>query len=551
MLLKLSIKNYILIQDVEIDFSTGFSVITGETGAGKSILLGALGLILGQRADSSILLDKSKKCIIEGSFVIKGYNLEDFFRINELDFDELILLRREINQGGKSRAFINDTPVNLTFLKDLGDRLVNVHSQNSIITLNDSNFQLAVLDSYAGIQAKVTAYRSGYFNFSELKKQLADLKTSALKAVGERDYYQFLLDELIKSNLRSGELQEVEERLEFLRHAGEIKKSLFNAHQIFSETDVNVLTQLSEAIHALNGIVKFNSELKNIVERLKTNYIDIKDISGELSVIEDQVNIDPDELATLSQRLDLLYRLLNKHQKSTIEELITLQHDIENKVFDIFNLEERIHTLTDEISRSERELFEKAKAISSERQKIVLKFEKELINKLLQLGISTARFKVELTADDGLLKDGIDKVKLLFSANKGIELSELSAIASGGEMSRLMLSVKSMISQKNLLPTIFFDEIDNGVSGEIAGKVGNILKQMGEKMQVIAITHLPQIAGKGNHHYWVYKSEKNQITNTFIKQLSLQDRVEEIAKMLSNEIVTEAAFQTAKELLNN
>jgi len=551
MLCKLSIKNYILIQDVEIDFSTGFSVITGETGAGKSILLGALGLILGQRADSSILLDNSKKCIIEGSFVIKGYNLEDFFRTNELDFDELILLRREINPGGKSRAFINDSPVNLTLLKDLGDRLVNVHSQNSIITLNDSNFQLAVLDSYAGIQVKVTAYRSGYSNLSELKKRLTDLKTSALKAVGERDYYQFLLDELIKSNLRSGELREVEERLEFLRHAGEIKKCLFNANQLISEKDVNVLALLSEAVHALNGIIKFNSELKNIVERLNTNYIDIKDISGELSVIEDQVNIDPDELATLSQRLDLLYRLLNKHQKSTIEELIILQHDIENKVFDISNLEESIHTLTGDISRLESELFEKAKAISSERQKTVSKFENELINKLLQLGISTARFKVELTVDEILSKDGIDKVKLLFSANKGVEISELSTTASGGELSRLMLSVKSMISQKNLLPTIFFDEIDNGVSGEIAGKVGNILKQMGEKMQVIAITHLPQIAGKGNHHYWVYKSEKNQITNTFIKQLSLQDRVEEIAKMLSNEIVTEAAFQTAKELLNN
>jgi DNA repair protein RecN (Recombination protein N) len=245
MLCKLSIKNYILIQDVEIDFSTGFSVITGETGAGKSILLGALGLILGQRADSSILLDNSKKCIIEGSFVIKGYNLEDFFRTNELDFDELILLRREINPGGKSRAFINDSPVNLTLLKDLGDRLVNVHSQNSIITLNDSNFQLAVLDSYAGIQVEVTAYRSGYSNLSELKKRLTDLKTSALKAVGERDYYQFLLDELIKSNLRSGELREVEERLEILRHAGDIKKCLFNANQLISEKDVNVLALLS------------------------------------------------------------------------------------------------------------------------------------------------------------------------------------------------------------------------------------------------------------------------------------------------------------------
>ncbi len=551
MLLKLSIKNYILIQDLEIDFSIGFSVITGETGAGKSILLGALGLILGQRADSSILLDKSKKCIIEGSFAIKGYNLEELFKVNELDYDEVIILRREINQSGKSRAFVNDTPVNLSLLKDLGDRLVNVHSQNSIVTLNDTNFQLAVLDSYAGIQSKVNTYKSGYFNLVELIRQLTELKDKEAKASGERDYYQFLLDELNTANLRVDELQEVESRLEFLKHVEEIKKGLFDANQIISEGESNILAQLSAVINSLNGIAKFKTELKDIVERINVNYVDIKDILNDLSNVEAKVYIDPSEVESLTQRLDSLYRLLKKHQKSTIEELICVKQDIGNKVLEVFNLEERINIINSESTTLKTKLNISAKEISVCRQKMVLKFEKEIMQILLQLGISNARFKVELTDTEGLTKDGTDKVKFLFSANLGIEISELSNTASGGEMSRLMLSIKSMISQKNLLPTIFFDEIDNGVSGEIAGKVGNILKRIGDKMQVIAITHLPQIAGKGDHHYWVYKSEINKTTNTFIKRLSLEERVDEIAKMLSNEIVTESAYQTAKELLNS
>jgi len=551
MLLKLSIKNYILIQDLEIDFSAGFSVITGETGAGKSILLGALGLILGQRADSSILLDISKKCVIEGSFLIKGYNLEQLFKINELDFDEVIILRREINPGGKSRAFVNDTPVNVSMLKDIGDRLVNVHSQNSIVTLNDTNFQIAVLDSYAGIQSEVNSYKSGYLSLVELKRQLIDLREIESRSLAERDYHQFLLDELNKSNLRVGELEEVEERLEFLKHAEEIKKKLFNANQLISESEGNILTQLSETIHSLNGIAQFKTEVKDIVERISVNYIDIKDISKYIADVEAKIYFESSEIETLTLRLDALYRLLKKHQKLTIEELLLIRQGLEEKVFDVYQLGEKIAALNSDITRMEAELTKTAKSVSGKRHHFVLSFEKEMVNTLLQLGISTPRFKIELKGTDGLTKDGTDKVKFLFSANKGVEINELSNTASGGEMSRLMLSIKSMISQKNLLPTIFFDEIDNGVSGEIAGKVGSILKRMGSKMQVIAITHLPQIAGKGDHHYWVYKSEKNQTTNTFIRQLSVQDRIEEIAKMLSNEIVTESAYKTAKELLNN
>jgi len=551
MLIKLSIRNYILIQDLEVDFSTGFSVITGETGAGKSILLGALGLILGQRADSSILLDKSKKCIIEGSFQIKGYNLEELFKVNGLDFDDVIILRREINQGGKSRAFVNDTPVNLSLLKELGDRLVNVHSQNSIITLNEMNFQLAVLDSYASIQSEVIKYKSGYLALVELQRQLTELHEKEARSAGERDYYQFLLDELTRANLKHGELQEVEERLEFLKHAEEIKRSLINANEMISESEMSVLTQLSEVIHSLSGVAKFKTELKDIVERINVNHIDIKDISKEIISVETKIYFESSEMETLALRLDSLYRLLKKHQKTTIEELIIVKQEIEQKVSDVLNLGEKINALNSETVKLETELFKRAKVLSASRQKVVAKFEREMVGTLLQLGISAARFKVDLISADYLTKDGIDKIKFLFSANKGLEVNELSNTASGGEMSRLMLSVKSMISQKNLLPTIFFDEIDNGVSGEIAGKVGSILKKMGTKMQVIAITHLPQIAGKGDHHYWVYKSEKNQTTHTFIRQLTAKDRVGEIAKMLSNEKVTDSAYQTARELLAN
>ncbi|MCX6305553.1 MAG: DNA repair protein RecN [Bacteroidetes bacterium] len=551
MLLKLSIKNYILIHDLEIDFSEGFSVITGETGAGKSILLGALSLILGQRADSGILLDKSKKCIIEGQFLIRDYHLEGFFVTHDLDFEDTIILRREINQNGKSRAFINDSPVNLILLKELGDKLVNVHSQNSIITLNDSNFQLAVIDSYAGIQAEVSAYRSEFVRLNDLKAQLVEIEEKEAKAAGERDYFQFLLDELSLAQLTPGELQEIEEKLELLTHAGEIKNSLYRANQMISGSEENILALLSEAGHALNSVERYKPELKILSERITTNYIDLKDISNELNILEELVFVDPPAIELLTQRLDHLYRLMKKHQVSTVEQLISIKQEIEKRVSDEMGLEEQIIALRKEINTKEADLLLEAGLISGKRQKIVSGFEKEVVGILVKLGIAMARFHIELLKSGSMSKDGIDKVKFLFSANKGIDLKDLSNAASGGELSRLMLAIKSMISQKNLLPTIIFDEIDNGVSGEIAGKVGSILKRMGGNMQVVAITHLPQIAAKGDRHYWVYKSENKQTTTTFIKQLSARERIGEIAKMLSNETITDAAFNTANELLNN
>jgi DNA repair protein RecN (Recombination protein N) len=551
MLLKLSIKNYILIHDLEIDFAEGLSVITGETGAGKSILLGALSLILGQRADSGILLDHSKKCIIEGLFMIKGYNLETFFTGHELDYEETIILRREINQNGKSRAFINDTPVNLALLKDLGDRLVNVHSQNSIITLNDSNFQLAVIDGYAGIQAEVLSYKKAYFKYIELKRKLEEIEEKEARASGERDYFQYLLDELNQAQLKPGELQEIEEQLELLTHAEEIRSNLYRANQMISGGDENIIAQLSEVIHVINGVAKYKPELQKIAERININYIDIKDLSGELNAIEELVFVDPPRVEALTNRLDQLYRLMKKHQVPTVEQLQSIKLDIEKKVSDDAGREEQAGALRKEIAGMEADLVIKAGILSSKRQLIVAEFEKEVTGILNNLGIATARFSIEFLKAESISKDGIDKVKFMFSANKGIELRELSNAASGGELSRLMLAIKSMISQKNLLPTIIFDEIDNGVSGEVAGKVGRILMRMGSHMQVIAITHLPQIAAKGSRHYWVYKSEVDQTTTTFIKLLTAKERIGEIAKMLSNETVTDSAYITAKELLNN
>ena len=550
MLLKLSIKNYILIHDLEIDFSEGFSVITGETGAGKSILLGALSLILGQRADSGILMDKTLKGIIEGFFQIRGYNLEDFFNTHDLDYEDTIILRREIHQNGKSRAFINDTPVSLVLLKDLGDKLVNVHSQHSIVTLNDSNFQLAVIDNYAGIHSEVLSFKTEYNKFIDLKRQLTEKEEQEAKSAGERDYFQFLLDELNHAQLKAGELQEIEEQLQLLTHAEEVKSNLYHAIQLISDKDENILAQLSEAMHVLTGMEKYKPDLKVIAERINSNYIDIKDLSNELNNIEQQVFVDPPLIELLTQRLDQLYRLMKKHQVSAVDQLLTIRQDVEKRVSNVEGLEGQVKILRKEKAMLEADLLKKATSLSLKRQKVVSEFEKEVIGTLTKLGIAMARFHIELTNSESPSKDGIDKVKFLFSANKGIDLRELSSAASGGELSRIMLAIKSMISQKNLLPTIIFDEIDNGVSGEIAGKVGSILKRMGGFMQVIAITHLPQIAAKGDRHYWVYKSENNLTTVTFIKQLSHAERVGEIAKMLSDETVTDSAYKTANELLN-
>lgn len=550
MLFKLSIGNYALIQELEIDFAPGLSVITGETGAGKSILLGALSLILGQRADTGVLLDPTRKCIVEGGFNIEGYNLEDFFFNNELDYDNTITLRREINQNGKSRAFINDTPVSLGQLKELGDRLVNIHSQHAIVTLNDVGFQLALLDNYAGITSTVATYRKGYSDLAAKLEEIGELRQLEEKARGDRDYYAFLLDEMINANLLPGEQEEAEHKLTILTHAGEIKTSLFRSLNALSLGDVSAVSLLTETTHELAHASKFDADINPLIDRIKSVLIEIKDIANEIDLTGERIQTDPGEAELLTQRLDLIYRLHKKHHTSNLEELLALQLQIKQKLSESDDLDLKIATLEKEAQRLREGLNSQAAEISLRRRGVISQLEREITGTLGKLGMARAKFVIDCQTQEALSRDGFDKIKFLFSANAGAEVNEIARVASGGELSRLMLSLKSMISQKNLLPTIIFDEIDNGVSGDIAGKVAKILLNMAGKMQVIVITHLPQIAAKGESHYRVFKREDGLKTLTGIRLLSPEERVEEVAKMLSDETVTEAAMKAAKELID-
>ena len=549
MLSKLAIENYALIDHLEMDFSEGFSVITGETGAGKSILLGALSLILGNRGDASVLLDTSRKCIVEGTFAIKGYHLEELFREHELDYEDTAILRREILQNGKSRAFINDTPVNLALMKDLGDHLVNIHSQFSIITLNDADFQLAVLDNYSDNIQIIQQYRDHFIHFVRLKKEVEELVRRETLARNDKDYYQFLSDELEAAKLQEDEQEVAEKRLDILSHAEEIKTGLLHSLEILSLGEQNIADRLSEITNVTNNLSRFHTSLKEISERLQSNQIDLRDIAAGMEKIEQDVDFDPAEINTLTTRLDLIYHLEKKHNVPDIHRLLAVKEQINGKLQEGTSLEDRILAMNKEMEQVREHLFKEAEKLSGNRRKVIHELEEKIRQTLVKLGMQDARINIELTHLEELTPDGMDAVRFLFSANKGIGLSEISRIASGGELSRLMLSIKSLISQKNLLPTIIFDEIDMGVSGEVAGKVGEILKKMGESMQVIAITHLPQIAGKGQSHYWVFKSNENDAARTQLKKLDQKERIHEIAKMLSNEKVSDAALKTAKELM--
>jgi DNA repair protein RecN (Recombination protein N) len=550
MLIKLSIENYALIDRLEIDFPPGFSVITGETGAGKSILLGALSLILGQRADTSVLLDQNRKCIVEGIFRIRGYGLEEILKSAELDAEDTLTLRREIGQTGKSRAFVNDTPVNLPILKELGDRLVNIHSQNTIVTLNDADFQLAVLDDYAGNVKSLSEYRESFEGLLRLRAQLSEWIREEERSRNDKDYHRFLLEELAAAGLKETEQEEMEERLGVLNHAEEIKKSLDEVLESMTESDASLLQRLSGIAATIRHLAGFHPSLKEMPERLESDLIDLKDITTSLRKISESVSVDPEETERLSSRLDLIYRLQKKHRVASVQELLKIQHGLEIKIRDAGSLEERIRHLQKEIEELERRLSLKAGSISANRKKVLGDFGVRITEILARLALPDARLRIEHTLLGELTRDGIDSVRFLFSANPGVPMDEISRMASGGELSRLMLSIKSLISSKNLLPTILFDEIDSGVSGETAGKVGTILKAMGETMQVIAITHLPQIAGKGESHYLVFKETEKGTARTFIRKLARDERILEIAKLVSNEKITDAAVRTARELLN-
>ena len=549
MLNHLSIENYALIEKLDIDFSEGLSVITGETGAGKSILIGALSLILGKRADTQVLLNKSKKCIVEGSFNIKNYRLEKFFEKSELDYENITILRREINKNGKSRAFINDTPVNLNLLKEFGDKLVDIHSQHQITTLNDSNFQLAVIDNYINHNQLIDKYKSEYFKYINQKNKLKELIEKENQLKTDQDYYKFQFNELENAQLIKDEQQNIENELEILNHSEEIKSNLFKASQLLNNDENNLINSLSEVNSLIHQLAGYLENLKEIDERLSVSLIDLKDVADEIDKIENQINFDPAQIEKLNNRLDLIYHLQQKHRVTTITELLKIKEIFSGKLQGITSLDENIRKLRSDLNEQEKTLKKLANKISQNRKKAIPEIEKNIITILSRLAMPDAQIKIIQSNLPDFNRDGIDKVKFLFNANKGGVLNELSKIASGGELSRLMLSVKSLISQRNLLPTIFFDEIDLGVSGDIAGKVGDILLKMSKLMQVVAITHLPQIAGKGNEHLLVYKQTDEDSIKSKIKKIKNEERIKEIAKMLSGDKITKAAIENAKELL--
>ena len=551
MITHISIRNYALIQSLEIDFNSGLSVITGETGAGKSILLGAINLILGKRADTKVLFDKNKKCIVEGTFDITNYHLSGFFKKYDLDYDNRTFLRREITPYGKSRAFINDTPVNLTILKELGDKLIDIHSQHQTLTLNDTNFRLAVIDSFAGITSLVDKYKSDFSYYQKLRSELEKLIEEEKRTKAEQDYFQFLFDELENAGLSRGEQVKLEQELEILEHAEDIKNNLYSALSTLENEESGTLASLSQVAGNLSKIENYSDKLSELSKRLESTYIELRDIAGEIGIAEQQVSYDPEKAEKVSNRLNEIYRLEQKHRVKTVEELMDIYDELSGKLLGITSLEEKIKKLSSELEKKENDIVEQAEKISAKRQSVFAEFEKEIIKTLNKLGMPDAIFRIEREKLNNLSSDGVDLIRFLFNANRGGELQDLSKIASGGELSRLMLAVKSLISQKNLLPTVVFDEIDIGVSGNIADKMGNILLKLSKTMQVITITHLPQIAGKGNTHYVVYKEVKNDMTKTVISRLNDNDRIIEIAKMLSGQDVTNASVETAKQLLKN
>ncbi|MEO5570100.1 MAG: DNA repair protein RecN [Bacteroidia bacterium] len=551
MLIRLDIQNYVLIDSLNVKFSKGFTVITGETGAGKSILLGAMGLILGNRADMQVLLNKQKKCIIEGEFSIADYRLKDFFYNNELDYEAISTIRREINPEGKSRAFINDTPVNLNILKELGVRLVDIHSQHETLTLNNSSFQLSVVDAYSDHSKELNGYNSLYNDFIKIKSRLNELSEREKKTISDIDYFQFQFNELESAGLKAGEKEEMEQELETLNNAEGIKSALNNAGSTILEGESNILQQISVISSALNFVSKFNSKILELAGRVESSYVELKDIASELEAVGDEINFNPERIEVVNDRLDIIYKLEQKHRVNTVEDLLKIQNELSDKLTGFQTLDEDIKKLTFESEKIRNEIFKQAATISGNRKQAASRIEKEIKKMLLEVGMHNAVLKIEITKleNDSFNSTGIDNVNFLFSANKGIIYQELNKVASGGELSRLMLCIKAMIAKLTSLPTIIFDEIDSGVSGEIAFKVGNIIKKISEEHQVIAITHLPQMASKGDAHYLVYKETGRSSTSTKVKELSSGERVNEIAKMLSGEKLSEVAIENAKELL--
>ncbi len=551
MIKQLRISNYAIIEQLDIEFYPGLSIITGETGAGKSILLGALSLILGQRADTSVLLKEGQKCIVEGSFDLSGMHLEDFFESEDLDYENPAILRREILPSGKSRAFINDTPVALAQLHALALNLVDIHSQHQNLNLGDHEYQRTILDAYAGNNELLEEYREKYHRFLDLQQEYRSLQEKSGKAAAEQDYLQFQLEQFEETKLQKGEQEGLEQEQEQLSHAEEIKSALFQAANMLNGEEHSAYMILQKALQQISSIARHHHPSGELQERLNSIVIELKDIAAEADQHAGKIEYDPARLELISERLDLIYQLQKKHAVRDLDELLATYEDIKNKLQDIRGYEEQLSNMEKKLEEMTAELEDLSGKLRKKRKACTAGFKKTVLSLLVQLGIPNARFEIDLQALDEFTPNGKDEVGFLFSANKQSALHEISRVASGGELSRLMLSIKSLMAGKRTLPTIIFDEIDAGVSGEIADKVGNIIREMALYMQVFNITHLPQVAVKGDHHYLVYKSDQDNKTLTHIRKLSHEDRIIELAKMLSGEELTEAAISNAKELLRN
>lgn len=550
MLQNLRIQNFALIEETDVKFDKGLTVITGETGAGKSILLGALGLTLGNRADVNTLHDKTKKCVVEVQYNIKAYDLKSFFESNELDFEEVTTIRREITPEGKSRAFINDTPTTVSVLKELGEQLIDIHSQHETLLLKQSHFQFELVDAFAQTAQLFADYKKQFGSLQKLKKQLEDLTAQELQAKKELDYFQFQFNELEEANIKTGELQKLEEESETLENAEFIKGNLSKSSLAISGGDDNLLSALTAIKQQLQSVSKFGKQFNELFERVNSLTIELKELSADIDNCEEDVIYDNARLEEVNSQLDKLNRLLKKHGVNSEEELLNIKNDIETKLQQFSSLEVSIEKTQKEILVLEKQCKALAKELSDKRQKALSGIEQNIKTMLASLSMANAQFKIELKQLDNLSSNGFDTISFLFTANKGAEFKELHKTASGGELSRLMLCLKALLAERTALPTIIFDEIDTGVSGDVADKIGIILNDMGKAMQVVTITHLPQMASKGSNHLFVYKSDSKNKTTSNIKALNKEERVAEIAKMLSTGNPTETALKNAKELLN-
>jgi DNA repair protein RecN (Recombination protein N) len=549
MLRSLQIENYALIRSLNITFDEGFTVITGETGAGKSIMLGALSLILGSRADTSVLFDKSRKCFVEGRFDLSKLALQPFFEEHDIDYDEETILRREVNEKGKSRAFINDTPVTLQTLRELAVQLVDIHSQHHILLFNDDTFRIKVIDEYAGLTAQAMAYNQTLAEYHAASRQYNELVQRQQEDENERDFITYISDEIDNAHLYEGEKEDVEKQITLLDNAELIKGKLYTAARLLAEEEPNIIEQLKAVRKQYEELAQYNSELADYATRIDKVIIELEDIAFDTSKKCDEIEVNPEKLEQLKERIDLIFFLLQKHHLNTIAELLAKMEEGRKRLQLMEDHQQQITQMAEKKEKLYQQVMASAEKLSQQRQKAASRLEKEIVGKLHLLGMNDAVLHIDFNRLSQPAKSGLDEVKYLFSANRGATPNEIEKVASGGEISRLMLAIKSVISAANFLPTIIFDEIDTGISGETAGKVAAMMQDISQQRQLLVITHLPQVAAKGKLHYYIYKEIIDDNTYTNIRKLKEEEREQEIAKMMSGKQISAAALQAAKELI--